>query len=252
MRRAGALSVCLAVGIAICVAAAPSAFATLPEHPEYAKCVKQVGGSYDKGCGTLGGGGTGEGGWVLASAVGVKLTGKSETWITRLNGIGYQNVGCGITKLSGEITGASSLTETLTGNCGCTSTDPEGALNHMVSHEIDGRLVATEEAASGVGFEIKGAGAEDAIFDYECGAGEEDPLRISGAITGEQTENVGLASKRFGEVFTPVGFPATEPAIRTEGSNNTFFFEYVESEILQPSSLEADTAVKANAEVIVR
>jgi hypothetical protein len=189
--------------------------------PTYFTCPKVKGGLFKKGCGSEGG----KGGYARKPiATAEKYTGKQgrSTLIMFEPGIAEEgHVVCQKATSTGAIIDATQSEVTIRyENCEsagktCTSEQAKEKKGDITTNVLLGTLVATGEAASGVGVTIA---AQDggALAAFGC---EGIRFVTAGSVTGEETGNVGLATKKSQTVFAVNA--EGEPTIETEGSRLT-------------------------------
>jgi hypothetical protein len=210
----GILSVAaLSVAFAVC---APSALGATTPEPEYTKCVKVEGGSFEKGCDAIGGKG-GFGLEPLVSPVKFKGTDGASTFTTFSSGVETGvPVECGKAKDTGMLLTPTESESSFTfeqckrGESSCAS----GAKSGVITGTLSGKLVATSESKTGVGITFKAEHGE-ALLEYKCGS---TTLKTTGAISGEVTGNVENTAKLWGNALAVNA--AGEPTIATAGSKD--------------------------------
>jgi hypothetical protein len=218
MKRIRIVGLCLMAVFAMAAVASASASAS----PSYFECAKVKGGKFEKGCGKEGG----KGGYIRRAPT--KLPSK----YTEKNGESVLTVfvpGLGIVgdtkcaKATGKgaiISATTSETTVQFEKCEsqgktCTSEQVKEKKGDITTNLLLGTLVATGEAASGVGVTVGAkSGGESASFNCEG-------LKIStvGAVTGEVSGNIEKGSKTSSNIFQVNA--GGEPTIETEGSRFT-------------------------------
>jgi hypothetical protein len=222
MIRAKLVPLCGACVLAVAGACALTASAASGAvGPSYFTCAKAKGGKFEKGCGSEGG----KGGYVRKPVTAVEeysgKQGPSEL-VFFIPGVAEEgDVTCQKATGKGAILDATQNEDTIryegcqSGGKPCTSEQAKEKKGDVTTSVLLGTLVATGEAASGVGVTIaaKGGGA---LASFGC---EGLKVVVAGSITGEESGDVNLAAKRSQASFSVND--EGEPTIETEGSRST-------------------------------
>lgn len=207
-------TVALVGALALCM---PNLVSAAASQPEYAKCVKVEGGTFEKECNAIGGKG-GFGLEPLVSAVKLKGSDGASTFTTFSSGVATGvDVTCAKAKYTGMLLTPTEGESVITFE-GCTrgtSTCASGSKKGVIATSaLAGDLVATSESKTGVGIASKALHGET-LMSYKCG---ETSFATTGTVTGELTEIVEKTSKLWGNVFAVDA--AGEPTIATAGSKD--------------------------------
>jgi hypothetical protein len=247
MNRIATVGVCLVAVLALAAVAASSALAA---QPEYFTCAKAKGGKYGKGCASFKEGGKGEGSGFARAAVKTpsKFTDKSGLSVLTAYVPGTGIVGevkCAKATSKGAIISSTQAEDTITlekcesSASTCTSTQVGEKPGDIKTDVLLSTLVATAEAKSGVGVTVEAkSGGELAEFD--CGTTK---FETAGAVTGEESENVEVARKTWGNVFEVNA--EGEPTIATGGSRSTLLTTISGTGTL-PSGENADDVISGS------
>jgi hypothetical protein len=247
MKRIATVGVCLVAVLALAAVAASSALAA---QPEYFTCAKAKGGKYGKGCASFKEGGKGEGSGFARAAVKTpsKFTDKSGLSVLTAYVPGTGIVGevkCAKATSKGAIISSTQAEDTITlekcesSASTCTSTQVGEKPGDIKTDVLLSTLVATAEAKSGVGVTVEAkSGGELAEFD--CGTTK---FETAGAVTGEESENVEVARKTWGNVFEVNA--EGEPTIATAGSRSTLLTTISGTGTL-PSGENADDVISGS------
>jgi hypothetical protein len=244
MKRIATVGLCLVAVLALAAVAASSAVAI---QPEYFTCVKAKAGKYAKGCASFKEGGKGEGSGFARAAVKTpsKFTDKSGLGVLTayVPGTGIvAEVKCAKTVSKGAIISSTQAEDTITlekcesSASTCTSTQAGEKPGDITTSVLLTTLVATAEAKTGVGVTVEAKGGGD-LAAFDCGATK---FETTGAVTGEESENVEVASKHWGNVFEVNA--SGEPTIATAGSRSTLLTTISGTGTL-PSGVNADEAI---------
>lgn len=214
MKRIKIVGLCLIAVFAMTAVAAASASAS----PTYFICAKVKGGKFEKGCGKEGG----KGGYSREAVTKAeKFSSKQGASVLTvfIPGVGIAgDTACVKATSKGAILNSTEAEDTIkfekceSDGKKCTSLQAKEPKGDITTNVLLATLVESSEAKSGVGVTVgaKGGG-ESASFNCEG-------LEIStvGAVTGEDTGNVEVASKTSKNIFEVNA--GGEPTIATEGS----------------------------------
>jgi hypothetical protein len=184
--------------------------------------------------------------WTAAKKTAFKNTNGKSVLTVYIPGVGTVGdtecaKGKGVGQVTGPNTGTTVVTFEKCESSGKTCTSAGAKKGDIVTQTLDTKLVAIS-GGSGVGNEIKGAGpgGESAAFDCE---GEE--LTTTGAVTGEVTGDVGVASKDSSNIFTLNGEGG--PAITSSEPLYTTIVEGGKEVGTLPSGEDTTASVKGEA-----
>jgi hypothetical protein len=233
--------------------AVASASAETPEYFVCAKLSKAKGGNYEKGCAKEGG----KGGFAREPITKAeKFTDKNGVSILTVFVPGIGIVGeteCQKATSKGAILNATESEDTVkfekceSSGKKCTSVQAKEPKGDITTNVLATKLVATGEAASGVGVQVGAKGGGNSA-EFNC-----EGLKIStmGSVTGEDKGNVGVFSKTSENVFAANA--GGEPTIKTEGSEFallTTITTATETNTV-PSGENTTAAIKGSAEIAV-
>jgi hypothetical protein len=248
MKRIKIVGLCLIAVFAMTAVAAASASAA---GPEYFECAKVKGGKFEKGCGKEGG----KGGFARQAPKKLpsKFTDKNGVSVLTVFVPGIGIVGdteCQKATSKGAVISATQAEDVVqfekceSSGKTCTSVQAKEKKGDITTNTLLSTLVATGEAKSGVGVTV-GAKSGGNSAEFNC-----EGLKIStmGAVTGEDSGNVEVASKTAENIFEVNA--GGEPTIETEGSRFTLLTTIVKGEEVNtvPSG-ESTTATVKGAEL---
>jgi hypothetical protein len=248
MKRIKIVGLCLTAVFAMTAVAAASASAA---GPEYFTCAKVKGGKFEKGCGKEGG----KGGYSREAVTKLpsKFTDKNGVSVLTVFVPGIGIVGdtkCEKAKSKGAILSSTTAEDTVvfekceSSGKTCTSDQAKEKKGDITTNPLLTTLVATSEAASGVGVQVEAKGGGNSA-EFDC---EGLLIKTTGAVTGEDKGNVEKASKTAENVFAVN--EGGEPTIKTGGSEDTLLTTITKGEETNtvPSG-ESTTAVIKGAEI---
>jgi hypothetical protein len=245
MKRIAIMGVCLAAVLGLAAVAASSALAA---QPEYFTCVKAKGGTYQKSCSSSKEGGEGGGYKREPVKTPSKFTDKSglSVFTAFVPGTGIAGeVKCAKSTSKGAIISSTQAEDKIvyekceSSSVTCTSTQAGEKPGDITTNALLTTLVGTSEARSGVGVLVEAKSGGN-LAEFNCGASK---FETKGSVTGEETENVEVASKHWGNVFEVN--VSGEPTIATGGSKTTLLAAITEGSNTNtlPSGENTDAAI---------